>query len=47
MLLIRCFWIYFGLIMVTVILPMTACVVCLARGTWLLMLYTSNLELIV
>jgi len=47
MLLISCFRIYFGCIMVTVILLMTACVVCLARGMWLLMLCTSSLGLIV
>ena len=47
MLLIRCFRIYFGCIMVTVILLMTACVVCLTRGMWLLMLCTNSLGLIV
>ena len=47
MLLIRYFRIYFGCIIVTVILLMTACVVCLARGMWLLMLCATSLEWIV
>ena len=38
---------YFGCAMVTVILLMTACVVCLAGGMRLSMLCTSSLELIV
>jgi len=36
----HCFWIYFGCTTVTVMLLMTACVMCLARGMRMLMLST-------